>query len=197
MKTIKPTRSPFGSPPEMTRTFSSFGRQSEISEQNVDQGCPEDYSDLAPSDEMEFDQKLAKFKISGLQANKIYRPEDISMLSLRGTPGPSRPSSARGLSNDLPKRPRLGSSSSFGSGSSRSPSRAPSFRLTSMEDVEHLRATERELRKYAEEDEEDYDDVFTGGMPSHQKPRKHEKRPSTLVTSLSLCRPHSRCHACP
>jgi hypothetical protein len=42
-----------------------------------------------------------------------------------------------------------------------------------MEDVEHLRATERELKKYAEEDEEDYDDVFTGAVPSERKNRKH------------------------
>jgi hypothetical protein len=42
-----------------------------------------------------------------------------------------------------------------------------------MEDVEHLRATERELKKYAEEDEEDYDDVFAGAVPSERKNRKH------------------------
>jgi hypothetical protein len=42
-----------------------------------------------------------------------------------------------------------------------------------MEDVEHLRATERELKKYAEEDEEDYDDVFTGAESAERKNRKH------------------------
>ena len=196
MKTIKPTRSPLGSPPEMTRTFSSFGRQSDISEQNVERESSEDYSDLAPSDEMEFDQKLAKFKISGLHLNKIYRPEDISMLSLRGTPGPSKPSSARNLSNGLPKRPRLGSSSSLGSGSSRSPSRAPSFRLTCMEDVEHLRATERELKKYAEKDEDDYDDVFTGAVESERKNRKHADTVWDGQCGLILYSSSRRRHAC-
>jgi hypothetical protein len=172
MKTIKPTKSPIGSPPEMTRTYSSFGRHNESSPFDRGDDSSEDYSDLAPSDELELDQKLAKFKLNGLHMNKIYRPEDISMLSLRGNSAPSMPSSSRGASGAFSLPPRFSSSSSFGSGSSRSPSRASSYKVTTVEDVEHLRATEQELRKYAENDDEDYDDVFVGAGASERKERK-------------------------
>ena len=160
MKTIKPTKSPLGSPPEVTRSISSIGRFGTGSSSLFRDDSSEDYSDLAPSDESELNDKLQRFKTNGLQMNKIYRPEDISMLSLRGTPGPSRPSSSRDIVGSLSQRPRLGSGGSLGSGSSRSPSRTSSFRFTPADDVEQLKATEKELTKYAEGEEEDYDDVF-------------------------------------
>jgi hypothetical protein len=160
MKTIKPTKSPLGSPPEATRTVSSIGRFGTGSSSQFRDDSSEDYSDLAPTDESELNDKLQRFKLNGLQMGKIYRPEDISMLSLRGTPGPSRPNSSRDISSSLSQRPRLGSGGSFGSGSSRSPSRTSSFRFTPADDVEQIKATQRELSKYAEVEDEDYDDVF-------------------------------------
>lgn len=160
MKTIKPTKSPLGSPPEVTRTISSIGRFGTESPSLYKDDSSEDYSDLAPADESDLNEKLQRFKLNGLQMGKIYRPEDISMLSLRGTPGPSRPTSSRDISSSLSQRPRLGSGGSFGSGSSRSPSRTSSFRFTPTDDAEQIKATERELSKYAEVEEEDYDDVF-------------------------------------
>lgn len=160
MKTIKPTKSPLGSPPEIGRSISSIGRFGTGSSSLFKDDSSEDYSDLALPNESEFADKLQRFKVNGIQTSKIYRPEDISMLSLRGTPGPSRPSSSRDIVSSLSQRPRLGSGGSFGSGSSRSPSRRSSFRFTPADDVEQLKATERELSKYAEGEEEDYDDVF-------------------------------------
>lgn len=166
MQTIKPTRSPLASPPEAlpARSFSSMGRRNNDSNDfEYGEESSEGYSDLAPDDERELSVKIEKFKANGLKSHRIYRPEDISKLSLVGsTLGPSHPTAGRRTSGDSPSRPRLPSSSSFGSGSSPSHSRAASFRfITSEEEANQIRATENELKKYAEtQDEEGYDDVF-------------------------------------
>jgi hypothetical protein len=164
MKTIKPARSPLNSPPEISRPFPSLTRSVAANYTlNANEDSSEDYSDLAPSDDLELGEKVQRFKLNGLKPHTIYRPEDISALSLRGTPGPSRSDSSRGPSGGYFERPRLPSSGSAGSISSKSPSRSASFRISSAAEAEHFEATEKELKKYAEEEDEGYDDVFAAG----------------------------------
>lgn len=184
MKTIKPTKSPLSSPPELSRPFSSFSKNT--GQQAYDQTGPDsdgdDFADLA-FDEKELSQKVASFRLQGLKKNTIYRPEDISKLSLRGKGQPSQPSSPRRSTSGnslFPDRPRLSSSGSFGSLSSRSPSRSSSFRFASPEEVEQIKATQEELSKYAEVEDEGYDDVF-GHTEADNVDKKREPVNSSFI----------------
>ncbi|EIW81107.1 hypothetical protein CONPUDRAFT_104294 [Coniophora puteana RWD-64-598 SS2] len=145
----------------------------------------EDYSDLASEeDEMLLQEKVADFKLKNSVRKGLFHPNDIRVLGITQSlssfsspshsPGPlsaplpnvenSPPSFLRALSK-RPSRPSLGptrshshsrSSSFVGSFSSSSGSftRAEARRI----------ASQTEIDKYAEDDVEDYDDVF--GKPS-------------------------------
>ncbi|KAF9241075.1 hypothetical protein BU15DRAFT_87319 [Melanogaster broomeanus] len=139
----------------------------------------EDYSDLA-ADEDDFilQEKVAGFKMKNSVRRGLFHPDDIKTLGITpNSPGPlsaplpglSRKSSRPSLSPAAPNGPPPGSmrshsrSSSFvGSGSSGTGSfgRSEAKRVTSAP----------EFDKYAEEDDEDYDDVFgkVGGTTLEQ-----------------------------
>lgn len=162
MKTIKPTKSPLSSPPEANRPFSSFSMRSNESKlRGAEIGDDDDFSDLLGGGEADLNQKVATFRLMESKKQSLYRPEDISKLSVRSDIQPSIPTSPRKLSGStFAARPRLPSSGSAGSLSSRSPSRASSFRFASPQEEEQIKAMQEELSKYAEGDEEGYDDVF-------------------------------------
>ncbi|EGN91709.1 hypothetical protein SERLA73DRAFT_173393 [Serpula lacrymans var. lacrymans S7.3] len=137
----------------------------------------EDYSDLATEeDEQWLQEKVADFKMKNSVRRGLFHPDDIKILGLApSSPGPmsaplpglSKKSSRPSLSPINPSGgPSIGpasavrthsrSSSFVGSGSSGSGSfgRSEAKRI----------ASQPEFDKYAEEDDEDYDDVF--GKPS-------------------------------
>ncbi|KIJ62679.1 hypothetical protein HYDPIDRAFT_30272 [Hydnomerulius pinastri MD-312] len=129
----------------------------------------EDYSDLAgEEDDLVLQEKVADFKMKNSVRRGLFHPDDIKVLGITpSSPGPmsaplpglSRKPSRPSLSPVGPNGPPHGSmrshsrSSSFvGSGSSGS----GSFGRSEAKRV----ASSNEFDKYAEEDDEDYDDVF-------------------------------------
>ncbi|KAF8558280.1 kinase-like protein [Imleria badia] len=129
----------------------------------------EDYSDLASEeDDIILQEKVADFKMKNSVRRGLFHPDDIKTLGIApGSPGPvsaplpslsrkpSRPSLSPAGANGPPPgslRSHSRSSSFVGSGSSSS----GSFGRSEAKRV----ASSHEFDKYAEEDDEDYDDVF-------------------------------------
>ncbi|KAF9221524.1 hypothetical protein BS17DRAFT_809903 [Gyrodon lividus] len=129
----------------------------------------EDYSDLAADeDDIILQEKVADFKMKNSVRRGLFHPDDIKTLGIApSSPGPmsaplpglsrkpSRPSlSPAGPNGALPgsMRTHSRSSSLVGPGSSGS----GSFGRSEAKRV----ASSNEFDKYAEEDDEDYDDVF-------------------------------------
>ncbi|KAG2092487.1 uncharacterized protein F5147DRAFT_822346 [Suillus discolor] len=130
----------------------------------------EDYSDIATEeDELLLQEKVADFKMKNSVRRGLFHPDDIKVPGLlSGSPGPMSaplPSLSRKAS-----RPSLSPISSMGlppTGSIRSHSRSSSFVGSSSSAsgsfgrAEAKRAASHaEFGKYAEEDDEDYDDIF-------------------------------------
>ncbi|KAG2060707.1 hypothetical protein BDR06DRAFT_948085 [Suillus hirtellus] len=130
----------------------------------------EDYSDIATEeDELLLQEKVADFKMKNSVRRGLFHPDDIKVPGLlSGSPGPMSaplPSLSRKAS-----RPSLSSISGMGlppTGSIRSHSRSSSFVGSSSSAsgsfgrAEAKRAASHaEFGKYAEEDDEDYDDIF-------------------------------------
>ncbi|KIK98973.1 hypothetical protein PAXRUDRAFT_30797 [Paxillus rubicundulus Ve08.2h10] len=168
-QTIRPNRSPGGSGPIPLAKAPAADIVPIV----------EDYSDLAADeDDIILQEKLADFKMRNSVRRGLFHPDDIKTLGISpGSPGPmsaplpglSRKTSRPSLSPAGPNGPPAGSmrshsrSSSFvGSGPSASGSfgRSDAKRVTSS----------HEFDKYAEEDDEDYDDVFgkVGGTTLEQ-----------------------------
>ncbi|KAG6853052.1 hypothetical protein C0991_007196 [Blastosporella zonata] len=137
----------------------------------------EDYSDLASEeDEERLKEKVADFKMKNSVRRGLFHPDDIKTVGLAPSVGgplsaplptltrkPSRP----GLNTiTAPAGPSLGPSSAVSQGSH---SRSSSFAATpgsggSFGRAEARRAQDQTFGKYAEADDEDYEDVF--GKPN-------------------------------
>ncbi|KAI9573496.1 hypothetical protein HD554DRAFT_2013230 [Boletus coccyginus] len=129
----------------------------------------EDYSDLASEeDDIILQEKVADFKMKNSVRRGLFHPDDIKTLGIApSSPGPTSaplPSLSR-----KPSRPSLSPAGANGppSGSIRSHSRSSSFvgsgssSSGSFGRSEAKRVTSSHgFHKYAEEDDEDYDDVF-------------------------------------
>ncbi|KAF8631040.1 hypothetical protein AX15_002648 [Amanita polypyramis BW_CC] len=131
----------------------------------------EDYSDIAEADELE--HKVADFKLKNPARRGLFHPDDIKVYSFGSAPPGPRSAPLPSLSKKAsrsslgplitPSRPSNGpvpavfghsrSSSTTGSGSF---GRSEAHQLQSQTDLE--------FEKYAEEEDEDYDDVF--GRPN-------------------------------
>ncbi|KAI0049407.1 hypothetical protein FA95DRAFT_872344 [Auriscalpium vulgare] len=137
----------------------------------------EDYSDLGIDEDDEWQEKFADFKMKNSSRRGLFHPDDIKTVGL----APSSPGPKTAPLPDLSRKPSkpslspLMSASPFsGPGSARSHSRSPSFAGSASGSVGRSEARRlmhhREFRKYTEEDDEDYDDVFgkpNGSMAEH------------------------------
>lgn len=161
-QTIRPNRSPSISSGKMALASAPSADMSTI---------VEDYSDLAAEEDDVFQDKIADFKLKNGSRRGLFHPNDIKTIGLApSSPGPQSaplldmtPRSSRpGIS---PIMSRVPSSSSMG----RSHSRSSSF-AGSLGRAEAVKAIQnQEFDKYAEEPDEDYEDVFgkpnsTGGF---------------------------------
>ncbi|KAI6114307.1 hypothetical protein F5141DRAFT_1105796 [Pisolithus sp. B1] len=126
----------------------------------------EDYSDLAADeDDLALQEKVADFKMKNSIRPGLFHPDDIKVLGITpSSPGPksaplpglSRKTSRSSLNIAGPNGP----SSSHVRSHSRSSSLVGSNASGSFGRSEAKRASSHEFDKYAEEDNEDYDDVF-------------------------------------
>ncbi|OCH90450.1 kinase-like protein [Obba rivulosa] len=133
----------------------------------------EDYSDLVfPEDDGKLEEKVADFKLRNSTRRGLFHPKDIKTIGLGSTsPGP-RTSPLPGLSHKnsrpslSPISPATGTSAS--SLRSRGHARSSSFVAGDKGSFGRAEAkrfpSQPEFGKYAEDDDEDYEDVF--GKPS-------------------------------
>jgi hypothetical protein len=135
----------------------------------------EDYSDLATDEDDEWQEKFADFKMKASVRRGLFHPDDIKTVGLApASPGAktaplpdvSAPGHSRAQSHPL--SPILPSTSPFTAPPrTRSHSRSPSFVGSSSGSFgksDARRLASQEFNKYAEDDDEDYDDVF--GKPN-------------------------------
>ncbi|KAG6902525.1 hypothetical protein C0995_015343 [Termitomyces sp. Mi166 len=130
----------------------------------------EDYSDLASEEDEEWlKEKVADFKMKNSVRRGLFHPDDIKTVGLGpSAPGPlsallpilSRRPSRPALTPITPAGPSFGSNSAVAQGShSRSSSLTPGS-AGSFGRVEARRAQEQAFGKYAEDDDDNYEDVF-------------------------------------
>lgn len=179
-QTIRPTRSP-GTKPVALAQAPAFGIAPIV----------EDYSDLATEEDEDWlQEKVADFKIKNSVRRGLFHPDDIKTIGLANPPpGPlsaplptlSRKSSRSTLSPlGLPSPSTLGPSSTH----SRSASLATpvgnggSFGRAEAKKLQN----QAEFGKYAEDDDEDYEDVF--GKPNGTA-TEHQMQTLQLNTRLS------------
>ncbi|KAI0247582.1 hypothetical protein BJV78DRAFT_906498 [Lactifluus subvellereus] len=135
----------------------------------------EDYSDLATDEDDEWQEKFADFKMKTSVRRGLFHPDDIKTVGLApASPGaktvPLPDVSAPGHSRvqSHPLSPVLPLTSPFTAPPrARSHSRSPSFAGSSSGSFgksDARRLASQEFNKYAEDDDEDYDDVF--GKPN-------------------------------
>ncbi|KAH7920294.1 hypothetical protein BV22DRAFT_1198990 [Leucogyrophana mollusca] len=139
----------------------------------------EDYSDLATEEEEQLlQEKVADFKLKNSVRRGLFHPDDIKVFGLTpSSPGPMSaplPSLSR-----KPSRPSLSPISGVPGptmGSVRSHSRTSSFVGSNgsgsfgRSDARRI-TSQSEIDKYAEEDDEDYDDVFgKPGLSTMEQP---------------------------
>lgn len=167
-KTIRPTnRSPRSAPGVISKSPSR------------DIGpIVEDYSDLGIDEDGEWQEKFADFKMKTSVRRGLFHPNDIKTVGLAPV-SPSAKSAplpdilnptghSRTQSHPLNNPITPSSASPFTAPTTvRSHSRSPSFAGSSSDSFgrsEARRLTSQEFNKYAEDDDEDYDDVF--GKPN-------------------------------
>lgn len=127
----------------------------------------EDYSDFAVEEDDVFQDKVANFKLKSGSRPGLFHPKDITTLGLSSVP-PAPNTAPLPLADTTTKSPKLSSSplSRIPSGQQRSHSRSPSF-AGSLGRAEGVRAAlNQEIDKYAEEDDDDYEDLF-GKLNGH------------------------------
>ena len=122
----------------------------------------EDYSDLASEEDDVFQGKVADFKLKNGSKRGLLHPKDIQTMGLGSTP-PALQSAPILDSTPRMSRPAAPASPVSRSSSASRPqmhSRSSSF-TNSMGRAEALRVVQsQEFDKYAEDDDEDYDDLF-------------------------------------
>ncbi len=166
-KTIRPTnRSPRSAPVVISKSPSR------------DIGpIVEDYSDVGIDEDDEWQEKFADFKMKTSVRRGLFHPNDIKTVGLapvspsaRSAPLPdvlNASGHSRTQSHPLNPVTPLSASLFTAPTSARSHSRSPSFAGSSSGSLgrsEAQRLASQEFNKYAEDDEEDYDDVF--GKPN-------------------------------
>jgi hypothetical protein len=137
----------------------------------------EDYSDLAIDEDDEWQEKFADFRMKTSVRRGLFHPDDIKTVGLApASPGAktaplpdlSAPSPGHSRTQSHPLSAVLPSTSPFTAPPrTRSHSRSPSFAGSSSGSFgksEARRLASQEFNKYAEDDDEDYDDVF--GKPN-------------------------------
>jgi hypothetical protein len=136
----------------------------------------EDYSDLGIDEDDEWQEKFADFKMKTSIRRGLFHPNDIKTVGLASTsPGAkSAPlpdvnglGHCRAQSHPLNSVTPLSATPYTAPTSARSHSRSPSFAGSSSESFgksDARRQATQEFNKYAEDDDEDYDDVF--GKPN-------------------------------
>ncbi|KAF4617839.1 hypothetical protein D9613_005703 [Agrocybe pediades] len=146
----------------------------------------EDYSDLASTEEDEawLEEKVADFKLKNSVRPRLFHPDDIKTIGLSSpavvAPGP--------LSAPLPslsRKPSRQTISPLGSlGHASGSARAGSFGKAEAQKVVGAASSSNapEIDKYAEEDDEDYEDVF--GKPNATS-TEHPMQTLQLNTRLS------------
>lgn len=155
-RTIRPLRSPVPS-----KLVLATGPSTEMTP------IVEDYSDLAASEEEDvFQGKVADFKLKNGSRRGLFHPKDIQTLGIKPpSPGPRTapilPPMNVGRPSGMPSISRSNSSSQPHS-HARSSSFAGSIgRAKSIGRAEAIQvAQSQEFDKYAEEPDEDYDDLF-------------------------------------
>jgi hypothetical protein len=136
----------------------------------------EDYSDLGIDEDDEWQEKFTDFKMKTSVRRGLFHPNDIKTVGLT----PSSPGAksaplpdvnglghARALSHPLNAVNPLSATPFTVSSRTRSHSRSPSFAGSSSGSIgksDARRVATKEFNKYAEDDDEDYDDVF--GKPN-------------------------------
>ena len=131
----------------------------------------EDYSDLGIDEDDEWQEKFADFKMKTSVRRGLIHPNDIKTVGL----APASPSARSAPLPDVMGHSRtqshpvtpLSASPFTGQTSTRSHSRSPSFAGSSNGSLGRSgvrRLASQEFNKYAEDDDEDYDDVF--GKPN-------------------------------
>ena len=167
-KTIRPTnRSPRSAPGVISKSPSR------------DMGpIVEDYSDLGIDEDGEWQEKFADFKMKTSVRRGLFHPNDIKTVGLapvspsaKSAPLPDAlnamgHSRAQSHPLNIPVSP-LSASPFTAPTTARSHSRSPSYAGSSSGSFgrsEARRSTSQEFNKYAEDDDEDYDDVF--GKPN-------------------------------
>lgn len=167
-KTIRPTnRSPRSAPGVISKSPSR------------DMGpIVEDYSDLGIDEDGEWQEKFADFKMKTSVRRGLFHPNDIKTVGLapispsaKSAPlpdvlNPTGHSRTQSHPLNIPVTP-LSALPFTAPATARSHSRSPSFAGSSSGSFgrsEAQKLTNQEFNKYAEDDDEDYDDVF--GKPN-------------------------------
>lgn len=162
-QTIRPTRSPSGPTVPLPLAKAPSSNIAPI---------VEDYSDLLfDEDDVKLQEKVSDFKIKNSFRRGLFHPDDIKTVGLAPpSPGP-KTAPLPGLTHRR-SRPSLhtlgpsasGSSTPHHSRSSSSSYVGPSSGSFGRTEAKRL-ASQPEFGKYAEEDDEDYDDIF--GKPAN------------------------------
>jgi hypothetical protein len=135
----------------------------------------EDYSDFAIDEDDEWQEKFADFKMKTSVRRGLFHPDDIKTVGLalaspgaKSAPLPDVSAPGHSRTQSHPLSALLPSTPSFTlPHRTRSHSRSPSFAGSSSGSFgksEAQKLASREFNKYAEDDDEDYDDVF--GKPN-------------------------------
>ncbi|KAI0060355.1 hypothetical protein BV25DRAFT_1917717 [Artomyces pyxidatus] len=145
----------------------------------------EDYSDLAVDEDDEWQEKFADFKMKNSFRRGLFHPDDIKTVGLApSSPGP-KTAPLPELSHHQPK-PSLSPMMASTAFPARSHSRSPSFAGSGSGSMGRSEArrlqSQSEFGKYAEDDDEDYDDVF--GKPNATS-MEHPIQTLQLNTRLS------------
>ncbi|PIL35163.1 hypothetical protein GSI_02952 [Ganoderma sinense ZZ0214-1] len=123
----------------------------------------EDYSDLVfEEDEAKLEEKVADFKLKNSVRRGLFHPNDIKTLGLQPpSPGPmTAPLPGLAHRRSRPSLSVIATGSSSGPSSARAHSRSSSFVGNESFGREHARRLQKDLDKYADDDDDDYEDVF-------------------------------------
>jgi hypothetical protein len=178
MKTIKPTRSPASSPiisppvsPWLNRPLTTIRKES----------SDEDYFDIEDVTDADFSLKVASLRKRTISHRGLYHPDDIRSHGLHSVlESPLMRRTASGGSNRSSLI--LHSPTVVSPSLSRSPSHQSYLKTLSHEDSEKAAG----LQKYAEKDEEDYDDVFVPTAWSVGGPQSEYSKISQPAARLFL-----------
>ncbi|TFK48734.1 hypothetical protein OE88DRAFT_1633996 [Heliocybe sulcata] len=191
-QTIRPSRSPPAKPPI------PLARPPHESIEPI----VEDYSDLGfDEDDAQLSQKVAEFKVrpsNNLHARGLYHPNDIKTYGLGNiSPGPqtaplpdlnrkpSRPSLSP-LSTSPKSHALAGPSSARPHSHSRSSSFVgPSGGSFGRSEIKRMASQQSEFNKYAETDDEDYEDVFDKPTGNTNAPALQRLQLTTRLSSRS------------